>query len=278
MKKIIMWFLMSLMTILMAGIVYGACTCTILNTATTAGTASTYFRGSAINVSVNITACSSNLDFNVTRGNLTLSTGTPIGSVIFNGTQNGDNVSYMNFTLNTLSLSDDKSYTATVTLRNDSDNSAGGTCTKVLIPDNTVPVLTSGSPGDLYKDVDGDVGVGINCANTSSANLYIENNIYSSMTESSDVCNLSITMDSAGFHSWYVIASDGLNKTTSSTLKFEVRKPGGYVLDEQGRLVVDTTGATVPTGSNNLGGIGEFIRDILSIPVRIIQAILNMFT
>ncbi|GAF86805.1 unnamed protein product, partial [marine sediment metagenome] len=54
MKKVITVFLMSLITILMAGLVYGALSCTFDQTATAVGTESTYIKGEQ-NLSVTIT-------------------------------------------------------------------------------------------------------------------------------------------------------------------------------------------------------------------------------
>lgn len=264
--------LMSLITLLTVGTVYGLVDCTCSNPATTVGTHSSYINGSAFNISA--TGINSTNDKNVTAATITPSSGSITDGVWkFNVTNNQTSV---NFSINTLALRDDTGYTFTISLKNQTTQIEVGTCTcpasGTLIPDNTIPVLSNNSPATLTLDTDGEVAFGIACENSSSANLFIEGQSYV-MTESSDICNKTVTIPTNGLHTWYITASDGLNITTGTSYQVEIRKPGGYVFDEQGQLV-DTTGATIPA---EVSGLRKFINDIMSIPFKILDAIFSIF-
>jgi len=228
MKKIYLGILLSLMTMLMAGLVSADVatnpTCTFDQTATTAGTSSTYIRGTAQNLSISIVNAGYNTSKNVTSANISVNTGTITGALNFNTTK-GTNSSYLNTTVNTNALLDDTSYTFTMNMLNETGHSIG-TCTRAYNPDNSVPVAALSTPASASKDVDGKGTFTYTCSNSSSAKILIDGNV-ATMAESSDSCTYVFKYFTNGVHSHYIIASDGLNTTTSSTSTIEIRKPGG---------------------------------------------------
>lgn len=269
MKKIFSLILLSLITILMAGIVNGADpTCTFDQTATTIGTESTYIKGTDVNLSVTITNAGETTGDNATMGIITVSSGTISGALIFN-TSDGTNNTYINTTIDTLALPDDTSHIFTMTMYNESQDVIGTACTRTFITDNTIPVLTLQTPADLAKNKTGTILFSYSCVNASSGILYLENRPHT-MTESSDVCSITIKYLTNGFQSWYITASDGLNITTSSTTQVQIAKPGGMLLDARGQLIQPgTAAAAVPTG-NVLQRMVNVIRQMLA-------SILSMF-
>lgn len=273
MKKIYMGFLLSLLIALMAVGVEGLSGCEWISpTATTATTKATYLNGTQ-NMSMNITRP---LSENITFAVLTVSAGTLRGAVNFSNASVAEtNISEkVNFSLDTTGLSDDTTVTFTLTVYNDTGTNVGS-CTRSYITDNTVPVLTSPSPVDLTKNTSTSATQNFyySCANTSSANLFVENKHYT-MTESSDVCSATVNYLTNGFQSWYIVASDGLNFTTSATTQVEIRKPGGLILDTQGNIISGTPGAPATAPTNTAGRLLEPLRRLF---MAIFQPILNMF-
>lgn len=236
-KKLGILGLLSLITVLMAGIVHGADpTCAFDQTATTAGTSSTYIRETQ-NLSVTITNPGEAEGKNATSAIISVNTGTITGALSFNTTA-GTNNSYLNTTVITFQLKDDTTYTFTMSVKNESQGEIA-TCNSTFIPDNTVPVVSLTTPADLAEDTDGEVTFTYACTNSSSATLYIESTPYT-MTESSDTCTYTGTWPSNGFHSHYIIGSDGLNSTTSTTSTVNINRPGspGVVLPPADRVPV----------------------------------------
>lgn len=272
MKKIFLVSLMLIMTSLMVGTVYGAISCTFDQTATTVGTESTYLKGATQNLSVTLSGWTNDANSSVAIISAG-ATGCTISGVLTFNTSENINQSYMNTTVNTLNMKDDTTCTFTMTIKNASaPQSTLTTCTRNFISDNTIPATTLTSPTDLTKDVDGTVTFTYACVNSSSAQVYYDgatgftNN---AMTESSDVCTYNnVNLVTNGFHSWYIIASDGLNTTTSATTKVEVRRPGGLILDEQG---VD-----ILTQEPQQNKLKEFVKAIISIPFRILDALFKL--
>lgn len=255
MRKEIKLLLMPLFILILAGTVNPtAVTCTISPTATTAGTRSTYIDSTDQFFNVTIAGVDGAAGDNATGANITINTGTITGSLIHNQSGAQTNRTYFNFTVNTMALVDTTTYTFTVTIVNNTMAPLGTACTVALIPDNTVPVVSLGSPSDGSTDTDGEVTIAYTCTNASSANIYLEDSggyTRYTMTESSDNCSYSATLLTNGLHSHYIVGSDGLNSTTSTTSTVEVRIPGGYIYDEQGQIMIETAGSTTPIKSKN---------------------------
>lgn len=267
MKKIIRLGLMSLMMVLMAGIVHGAPTCAFNLVATTVGTASSYIRGTTQKLNVTITSGGVGEGTNVTTCKIT-STGTITGSVTFN-TSYGTNNSYCNTTVNTEALVDTSSYTFTMTMYNESQISIGTACTRVFIPDNTKPTYSSYSPSDGSSDSDGSVDFSTTCSNTSSATLYLESTPYT-MTESSDVCTATVSNLRNSLYSWYVSGTDGLNVTSSTTNKVEIRKSGGVTYVD-GQPSVGASQLTTQPST----GIKGLLNDLIQLPIKLLNMIIG---
>lgn len=240
------WIILPLLLVMIAGTTYGACTCTFDQAATTAGTSSTYIRGTAQNLSVTISGCVA-VQENATAGIIS-STGTISGATVFNISTGSNNRSYMNTTISTVALDDDSTYTMTFTVKNVSQTTLT-TCTRNYVPDNTNPALTLVSPTNKQVVTTGKATFSYTCTDTLSATLLLENRAIT-MTESSDVCTATDVSLNNGINSWYIIASDGLNSTTSSTTQVEGRRAGGAIIEEDGSISsLDATTTIVP--SNN---------------------------
>ena len=269
MKKIISLMLMSLMIILMARIGYGAVTCAFDQAATTAGTSSSYIRSTAVNLSATLTVG----DEGINATSATISAGatgcTISGTLNFNST-GLVNTTYFNTTVNTLAMSDDTSCTFTMTVKNVTAQNTLATCTRIFISDNTKPVLSGLSPSDGSEDSDGTVDFSATCTNSSSATLYAEGNSYT-MTESSDVCTLTVSGLRNSLQSWYVTGSDGLNSSTSSTTKVEIRKSGGVIIRD-GQQVI---GAAQITTAQKSTGILEILSDLFKFPLKLINGVIG---
>lgn len=232
----------------MAGIGYAAITCTFQQTATTVGTADTYIKGDAVNLSVSIdTSSQVGTVENATNATISVSSGTITGALT-NQQPDGTNATYLNTTVNTLQLPDVDTLTYTMTIYNESAESIA-TCTRDFITDNTIPVLTSLSPATATKNEGGDnVVFSTTCTNTSgSPTLYLDGVVHT-MSRTGTDCTFTKTHLQDQIWSWYIIASDGLNSTTSSTLTLDVQETGGYVAQEE---VVQTTGDAVTIGGGN---------------------------
>lgn len=133
----------------------------------------------------------------------------------------------------TRALKDDTTYSLRARCINESNSVVLTTATEVTFKvDNTVPVVVTPSPSTGTEQTDGSyVAFSITCTNSSSADLYLDN-AKITMTESSDVCSYTMDWLTDGLHSWYVIASDGRNSTTSSTYNIRISKGGGYIPEE----------------------------------------------
>jgi len=134
----------------MAGLVYGANTGTIDQAATTAGTGSTYLKGSDVNISVTWTGdLANNGTLNGTACSIASSSGTITGALKYNVTNDGTygNITYCNTTVDTTALSDDTSYTFTMTLWNITGEQLA-TASQTFITDNTVSVFGTITPTD----------------------------------------------------------------------------------------------------------------------------------
>lgn len=263
MNKICNLGLISLMVILMIELVSAAYDCDMISTATTAGTSNTYKRGATVNISANVTGRNSAVNaYNLTTAVITINTGTISGALTQNDTAapigNLSDFDDLNFTVDTKALKDDTTYTLTITLKNETQQTEG-TCTLSIITDNTAPVSTVTTPATNSVDTDGVIPFSYTCANASSATLFIETKPFT-MSESSDVCTYTNALTSKltnGFQSIYITASDGLNTTSSATTKFEVRKPGSSGSAE-GATVVQTRGGAI-AGKSPLVWIGALV-------------------
>lgn len=262
MKKIIIEILVSLITILMAGIGYGAAG--IDKPDTDEYVKGTYYiNGTPSALGNNITNIT--LDYRISGA----------GTYTLIGYNMSDNniTSNWNYStgFNTIPLKDDTTYS----LRARYGNASGvlETATEVQFKvDNTIPVLTSLLPSDGSEDSDGSVDFSLTCANASLATLYIESIPYT-MAESSDACTLTVSSLRNSLQSWYIVGSDGLNTTTSSTNKVEIRKGGGVII-QNGQV---TTGATqITTTAQKSTGINGLLNDIIQLPVKLLTAIFNI--
>ena len=202
--------ILALMMVLAIGLV-SAATCVFDQTATTAGTGSTYIKGTDQNLSVTITHEAS--DDNYSTAVISVSSGTITGALTYN--ISGTNVTYMNTTVNTGALSDDTSYTFTMTLKNDTDQKTIGTCTRTFSPDNTQPICTHSLAGSsTYPPKQTWVVTG---TNASSATIQFGSNTVSAMTESAagDVFSFTGQIPESTYEV-KAITSDGLNTTLCS--------------------------------------------------------------
>ncbi len=267
MKKIYMGILLSLMMMLMAGIASAnTITCDFLNASTTVGSELTYFKGS-VNVAINLTVFGEGV--NATVGILSVDAGAISGGATFivvNKTLG--NQSQFNFTVVSTEMLDDSVTTFTLTVKNGTQKTLTPTgCTRTFISDNSVPELTLQTPADLDKNKTGEILFSYSAVNTSSCILYLEGSPHT-MTESSDVCSITIKSLPNGFTSWYITSSDGLNVTTSATTQVQISKPGGMILDAQGQPVAGTPTASIVPGNalqRMVDVIKNFLASILSV-------------
>jgi len=273
MKKIYIGILLSLMIALMAGIVYGSVTCevNVIN--------ANYDEEAEEMFYVNITwndADNTSIDIaNITVSGCALITQS-------NGTGH-ENSSAFNFSFYADSFAhalDDTICTVEATITNVSGTGRNEiTCTgDTFYADTSVPISTLSTPTSGSKDVDGKATITYTCTNASSASLYLEDiGGYTSytMTESSDVCTYNAVILTNGFHSFYAITSDGLNTTTSPVSTIEVRRPGGYIYDEQGQIMTGTAGSTVPIEGGN--AVTNVVNGIMNFIFGIFDSIFSVF-
>src|SRR3990167_4917751 len=114
MKTRILWII-PLIAIMMAGIASATLTCVFDQAATTAGTGSTYLKGTAKNLSVTMSGWTSALE-NASTAIISASPCTISGALVYNQTLAGVNATYLNTTVNTLVMRDDTTCTFTMTV------------------------------------------------------------------------------------------------------------------------------------------------------------------
>ncbi len=240
--------LIALMALLMMGISYATITCTWEQSATTVGTANTYIRDvetDGLNITISGWTGDSS---NATAAKILVSSGTISGGTVFNSTD-GSNNTRINFSVNTYALSDDTTYSFSVTVYNETGETLGTCAARNFIPDNTKPVITGASPvTDTRSTSDRNNVFSTTCTNTSSSTLYLEGTAYT-MTESSDACSYTVPFMTDGSYPWYTTASDGLNSTTGTTITFVMSKGGGFI---------PGGGSASGTGTMAIGGNGLF--------------------
>ena len=248
--------ILALMAILMMGIAYaaGEASCVIDQAATTAGTSSGYIRGTTQNISATITyATGENTGENVTFCNVTSSAGTIIASQFYGGAGSG-NATYCNTTIDVTRLSDETSYTFTLTMYNESNGNLG-TCTRVYIPDNSQPSCThSQSSKSTYPPKQTWTVTG---TNSSSATIQFGSNVASSMTEST--AGDTFTFAGKIPESTYditAITNDGLN-TTTCTLD-SVRIDASSTAQQVGLATAGAAAGAKAAGPNNMAIIVIF--------------------
>lgn len=257
MKKIYIGVLLSLITVLMAGMVYGAISCAV-------SVPFDYFdENNPRELGINVTWSDAE-NTSINQGNITIS-----GCIsLVQNNDTGSNSTDFDFGFSETDMAsalDDVACTVTGIITNVSSNGSVEVNNSIICTsgtfqvDNSVPSFSSASPTDLSKDTDGIITFSYTCSNSSSAVLYVEGaggyTAYT-MTESSDICTYSnLELVTNGFHSWYIEARDGENTSTSQTIQVEVRKPGGvlYAVQEQPITGDVTTGAT--TGGNAITNI-----------------------
>ena len=246
--------LLSLMMLLMAGIVYGACTFTTPTT-------SDILKGSE---PFNVSCASADNAVNCT---ITLTSATSGSSVaiinLFNYTNSGNNATY-----DTVALIDAGDYVGAGTCYNLSRDAKTLTSRTGITIDNTVPGLASILPADGNKDTDGSISFSLTGTNATSSTLFIEGYPYS-MTESSDAFSLTVEDLTNSVHSWYVTTSDGLNTTTSATYTFEISKQGGVFYDDAGEITFTPPTTTTANAKGFIGYLfnqfGKIIASIVGI-------------
>lgn len=225
-------------------------TCTFDQTATTAGTSSTYIRGSAQNLSVTITNPGEGAGNNCTKCVISVSSGTITGALTFN-TSDGTNNTYCNTTVSTLALEDDGSvtHTFTMTMYNESQDAIGTACTRTFVPDNTVPICThSQSSRETYNPKQTWTITG---TNASSATIKFGSNTAFTMTESSDTFTYTGHLPESTYEPVRGTTSDGLNSTTCD-LNY-VRIDARSTIKQVGVAIAASEGtqkAAAPTGRN----------------------------
>jgi len=238
MKKGFGLILLSLITLLMAGLVNGANTGTIDQAATTVGTSSSYLRQS-VNISATWTGdVTNNGTLNGTACSIAVGSGTITGALQFNATNDGTygNITYCNTTVNVGQLLDDSAYTFTMTLWNITGEQLA-TASQTFITDNGVPSFGTITPADASTQSTGtSVAFSVPCYNTSSATISISSRTAVLMTESSDVCTYTETLPE-GVSSYSITLLDGLN-TTSGAYTIKLANSGGTILDAQGNDIL----------------------------------------
>lgn len=224
-KKYIYLPILALLTVMLAGVVYGACTFETPTSGTILNSTTTIF---------NIT-CATNQ--NISNCSVSASSST-----------SGDSFSF--YTYNTTASKHTNLSTLDITVYQDAtDWSFSGTCyngsegtTETITAlssmtiDSTVPVAESTSPATNSVNDDNNVSFWIQCHNTTSATLnfrYIGsggNDLSYPMTvSSSGNCTYDKTFLSNGGYTWYYTMTDGYNTTTSSDFTLTQRTPGGYI-------------------------------------------------
>lgn len=223
--------LITLMAILMAGTVYGAVSCEFQQAATTVGTSNTYIRGSAKNLSVNLTGWTDDANTSVAIISAGAAGCTISGTLTFNSTGHTiTNQSYMNTTVNTLAMKDDTSCTFTMTIKNASNQATLTTCTRAYISDNTKPkcIHSQSSKTDYLPSQTWTV----TGTNGSSATIKFGANSAFTMNEASDVFTYTATKSTLPENTYNPVTasvSDGLNITSCDLDYVTISSKSGLV-------------------------------------------------
>lgn len=178
---------------------------------------------------------------NITHCNVTItsaSTGDSTNYVLYNVSASRN---HANATVETRNLTDATDYGITGTCGNVTGGSESITAVTGWIIDNTVPVFGTPTPANGNRENDKSVDFSIACSNATTAYLWLEGTKIN-MTESSDVCTVTVNPVPGGTSSWYVTATDDTNVSTSSTFTFDVKGVGGR-----------TSRTTTTTTSTGLG-------------------------
>lgn len=171
----------------------------------------------------------------------------------------------------TYDVSDNGTYSVRARCLN-SSNDVLATATEVAFNiDNGVPnTVTLVSPENEAIDKDGDVTFSYTAINATAMTLMVDGSAYS-MSKSSETYTYTLSDMSGGYHTWYVVASDGLNFTQSSSTKVGITlSSGGLPLDANGQPVMATTATTVPGGK-----IGGVVKQLIELPFKIIGAVIQ---
>jgi len=219
-KKIISLPLLIMMLIGLAGIGYGACVFTSPG-------ASEIIKGSTYQLNVSGITRQTLKNCSVTATSALTGSTLP---AIWAYNVSGEEDTYAVATIDTNNLTDASDWVFAATCYNltleDSETCTSRTGVTI---DNSIPVVASPTPSDTNKVTSGnDVAFSVTCTNATAAILFVEDTAYT-MTESSDTCSYTIDKVSNGVSSWYVVATDGLNSTTSSTYTVEVREGGAFL-------------------------------------------------
>lgn len=264
MRKTYYLGLMPLMILLMAGIVYGAFGISqpaaneyVKGTYLINGTA---WAGDGVGGNcTNVTA-----DYRISGG----SSYTYIGA---NKTSNNITGNWGVSGWDTRLLNDDTIYSLRARCINNTNAAVISTATEVqFYVDNSVPVFGTPTPADASTGNARSNTISIACYNTSSATITIGGNLLN-MAESSDVCTLTQYFN-VGTLSYSITASDGLNTTTSDTYTVGISESGG-VSPAQLQQLNQQQPITTTTAASAKPSFVDFIRAILSLPFKILNAI-----
>jgi hypothetical protein len=173
----------------------------------------------------NITSAYTDVVDNCTMTITSATSGSAVATyILFNTTDTGSLNAATNSSVNTALLKDASDYVFAATCYNTSTTMTPTSITAAIV-DNTVPVVSTPSPATNTREAVRSKTFSVACANATSATLYAFGGALT-MTESSDVCSYTFDFVPTGIHNWYIIASDGLNSTTSSTYSYEVSRSG----------------------------------------------------
>ena len=248
-KKLLLLPLSALMVFMVAGLVNAAVSCAFDQTATTAGTKSTYINGATLNISATATA-QANSGENVTVG--ILSNDVTSTTYVFNSSGGTANVSQVNASVNTAEFVDTQVVTFTWTLKNLSQGTTT-TCTRAYITDNTEPGCSFASVLKNSETYAPTQKWTVSCSNASTATLKFGSNTPINMVESSDSCTFTGDkgkVPEGTYQTLIATTSDGLNTTqcSLSSIRIEI----GIPLKQVAALAA--SGSLPKTGSGSSGG------------------------
>ena len=217
MKKLILLSMFGLFAIILAG--FASAQCTINTTAIMRGTV--FFNVSCD--AYNYTNCS-------VTGTSAL-TGDSVTFMVWNTTPNVGNILY-NASVVTNGRRDASDWSFTGTCYNTSLGTKAITTSTSNVIDNTRPVALSSllpATGSYYTDPNQKYDIAFSAAsvNSTKATLYMDSYPVAMSVTTAGVISYTESFLDDQVHNWYIVASDGLNTTTSTPYTLEINTPGG---------------------------------------------------
>ena len=252
-KKLLLLPISMLFVFMMAGMASAAVTCTFDQTATTAGTSSSYLRSLTADLTNLSATCTGQTGGqNVTDG--VLSNDITSTLYYFNSTSNVNVSQLSNKSVDLGEFLDTQVVTFTWTASNVSGDTVA-TAARSYIVDNTVPGCSFASALVSSDEYAPNQKWTVDCANASSADLQFGVNNPLAMTESGDSCTFTGTKSSVPEGSYQTLTAttnDGLNTTGCSLTS--IRIDIGIPLKQVAAVVAS---GGVKTGSGNSGSSGN---------------------